>query len=60
MPSPKLVTQIINSCVVELTSIVTSHFLDGGLKLIVNSLAKCLEGCQYITLVNKKEHPSVL
>jgi hypothetical protein len=56
MPNLKLITQIINSCVLELTSIVTSHFLDGGLKLIVNSLDECLEGCKYITLVNKKEH----
>jgi hypothetical protein len=59
MPNPELLTQIINSCVLELTSIVTSHFLDGGLKLIVNSLYECLEGCKYITLINKKEHPYI-
>jgi hypothetical protein len=59
MPNPKLITQIINSCVLKLISIVTSHFLDGGLKFIVNSLDECLEGCKHITLVNKKEHPSV-
>jgi type III secretory pathway component EscT len=59
MPNPKLITQIINSCVLELIFIVTSHFLDGGLKFIVNSLDECLEGCKHITLVNKKEHSSV-
>jgi hypothetical protein len=59
MPNPKLITQIINFCVFELTSIVTSHFLDGGLKLIVNSFDECLKGCKHITLVNKKEHPCI-
>jgi hypothetical protein len=54
MPNAKLITQIINSCVLELTSIVTSHFLDGGLKLIVNSFDECIEGCKHITLANKK------
>jgi hypothetical protein len=56
MSNAKLITQIINSCVLEFTFIITSHFLDGGLKLIVNSLDKCLEGCKHITLVNKNEH----
>jgi hypothetical protein len=54
MPNPKLIVQIINSYVLELISIVTSHFLDGGLKFIVNSLDECLEGCKHITVVNKK------
>jgi len=26
---------------------------------IVNSLDECLKGCKHITLINKKEHPSV-
>ena len=59
MSNPKLITQIINSCVLEFTSIITSHFLDGCFKLIVNSLDECLEGCKHVTLVNKKEHSCI-
>jgi hypothetical protein len=59
MSNPKLITQIINSCVLEFTSIVTSHFLDGYFKLIVNSLDECLEGYKHITFINEKEHPCI-
>jgi hypothetical protein len=41
MPNAKLIIQMMNSYVLEFTFIATSHFLDGGLKLIMN-FCKCI------------------
>ena len=51
MPNTKFITKLINSCVLEFTSIVASYFLDGCFKLIVYSLDKCFENGKSITLV---------
>jgi hypothetical protein len=59
MPNAIFITKLINSCILEFTTIVTSNFLDCCFKLIVNSLDECLEGCKHITLVNKKEQSSI-
>jgi bisphosphoglycerate-dependent phosphoglycerate mutase len=43
MSNTKIITQFLNSCVLELTTIVTSNLLDGDFKLILHSLDKRLE-----------------
>ena len=40
MSNSKFITQLINSSVLEFTTVVTSNFLDGCFKLIVNALVK--------------------
>ena len=59
MSNSKLITKIINSSIIEFTSIVTSHFLDPCIKLILASLDKCFEYIKDFTFVNKKEDPCV-
>ena len=56
MSNSKFITQLINSCILELTSIVTFNSLDGCFKLIINALDKLFECCKHIILINKKEH----
>jgi hypothetical protein len=59
MPNAILITKFIDSCVLEFTTIVNSHFLDCCFKLTLHSLDECLECIKRITLVNKKGLSSV-
>jgi hypothetical protein len=57
MSNAIVITKFFNSCILELTSIVTSHFLDSNLKLIVNSSEKGLKDIKHFTFITKKEYP---
>ena len=54
MSNSKIITQLINSSVLELTTIVTSNSLDGYFKLIVNALDKCLNVANTSLLSTRK------
>jgi hypothetical protein len=49
---------LFNVGVLELGAIVTAHFLDLHIKLILGSSSKFLESFLYLSLIMQKEYPS--
>jgi hypothetical protein len=54
MSNSKFITQLINSSVLELTTIVTSNSLDGCFKLILNALTNDLKVANTSLLSTRK------